>query len=76
MRNACLKRARASGSGNDKFIANRVLNEGGHWMAAMRKLGEGSFGCVWAMFVPTLHVTFAMKTFSTVRLSFSCIVFV
>ena len=39
-------------------------------MVETGKLGQGGFGCVWAMEVPTLGVTLAMKTYSAVRLQF------
>lgn len=76
MRDAFLKLARRTGSRNDAFIADRVLKENEHWMVKTRKLGEGSFGCVWAMWVPTLDETFALKTFSAVRIVFLVLFFV
>ena len=70
MHKACVQRARVSSGENDLFIAEHVVNKDEHWMVETGKLGQGGFGCVWAMEVPTLGVTLAMKTFSAVRLQF------
>ena len=79
MYKACMKRARPpngtgeTGETDAEFMSARMMDQaagGNTWMVATRQLGEGAFGSVSAVEVPTLGVTLALKSFSAVRFLF------
>eukprot|EP00904_Undaria_pinnatifida_P007750 jgi/Undpi1/4104/HiC_scaffold_16.g07471.m1 len=60
--NRFVERTRDGGSETDVFVAERVVKTWESWMVYLKQLGQGGFGCVSEMGVPTLDLKLAVKT--------------
>lgn len=66
-REAFMQRTLGIGNSDDSFLATEVLSADKHWYTQGRKLGEGGFGSVSKVHVPTLGESLALKTCKPVR---------
>lgn len=72
--NRFVERTRDGGSETDVFVAERVVKTWESWMVYLKQLGQGGFGCVSEMGVPTLDLKLAVKTLKLVSFFLSILV--